>query len=382
LNKLNELIASCTIMTQSTPTIRKLITLKSNQSYRSCLQSLQMNGIKPIKALPASRAICCHFHKAANWRALSSHPDVKAVEPDYRLRTHGLDAAQSAVISPPLLTNTKILRSIPWNISKIKAPAAWKASKGQGIRVAVIDTGIATHPNLRVFGGVNTINGGSYADDNGHGTHVAGIIAAIGANGAPLGSAPLSRLYAVKALDSLGEGYLSDIVAGIDWCIRNRIRVINMSFGLDNDSRSVALHQAVRRAIKKGIVVFASSGNGGSRSRSLSEPASYKETIAVGASTRDNKIASFSSRGKGLSIVAPGQSVASTWLAGQYKTLSGTSMSCPHAAGGAALLLYKNRKLSPVKVRAWMRRHAYKLKGFDAAAQGAGLLQLNQIKKK
>ncbi|WP_337101713.1 S8 family peptidase [Paenibacillus sp. YIM B09110] len=268
---------------------------------------------------------------------------------------------------------------ITWNISRVKAPQAWVTSKGSPMKVAVIDTGIANHPDLRIAGGVNTINGGSYSDDNGHGTHVAGIIAALGTNDNIIGVAPEVELYAVKALDANGEGYVSDIVEGIDWCISRQMNVINMSLGITGSESSGVLHDAVRRAVRQGIVIVASAGNSGESSKQIDEPASYEEVIAVAASTKANQIANFSSRGPGIAITAPGQQILSTWPGNSYKKLSGTSMSSPHVAGGAALLLSRRTSLSPAAVSAGLRRKAIKLDNYSVLAQGSGLMQLDQI---
>ncbi|WP_169507501.1 S8 family peptidase [Paenibacillus harenae] len=279
----------------------------------------------------------------------------------------------------PLITPATAPALIAWNVDRIKAPAAWKTTRGKSIKVAVIDTGIAKHSDLLIAGGVNTINNGSYADDNGHGTHVAGILASIGASGKIAGTAPEVELFAVKALDRDGEGYLSDIVEGIDWCIQNKMQVINMSFGLLSSEGSGILRNAVKRAFKKGIIIVASAGNSGSSSGKIDEPASFPETISVAASTRSDQIAGFSSRGKGISITAPGENISSTWLNGKYRTVSGTSMASPHIAGGAALLLAGKPGLSPAAVKSKLQQRAKTLNGYNIRSQGSGLLQLDRI---
>lgn len=384
MSKLETMFSSCAPCKPSQHTFRKLITLRTKRSYMRCLKQLKSLNINPYKTVPNSLVIGCHLDKRSAWRALAKHPLIKLVEKDFKIRAHDVKVNKpktSRSRSLPLLTFAASSGLITWNIKQIKAPQAWNTTRGKSIKVAVIDTGIAKHPDLRIAGGINTINGGSYADDNGHGTHVAGIVSAIGIPGKVTGTAPEVDLYAVKALDENGDGYVSDIIEGIDWCIRNRMHVINMSFGLLGSESSGTLHDAVLRAYSQGIVIVASAGNSGKSSGKIDEPASFAETIAVAASTRSNRIASFSSRGRGIGLTAPGQNILSTWLNRRYTRLSGTSMSAPHVAGGAALLLAGKPRLSPSEVKSRLRRRAIKLKGYSVLSQGAGLMQLNKIFK-
>ncbi|MBB3154459.1 minor extracellular protease Epr [Paenibacillus endophyticus] len=298
-----------------------------------------------------------------------------------KIRAHGIPErkARARFSSLPLLTPATSPALVEWNIRRIQAPQAWETTRGKSIKVAVLDTGIANHPDLRIAGGVNTINGGSYADDNGHGTHVAGIVAAVNKGGKVIGTAPEVNLYAVKALNKDGEGFVSDIIEGIYWCIDNKMNVINMSFGVLGSDSSATLHTAIKKAAKCGIIIVASAGNSGKSSGKIDEPASFSETIAVAASTKGNRIATFSSRGAGIGITAPGENILSTWLDGSYKKLSGTSMASPHVAGGAALLLAGKPGVTPLLVKKKLKNRAAKLNGFSSLAQGSGLLQLDRI---
>lgn len=362
-------------------TVRKLITFTTSRSYKRCLKYLEANGIKPFKRMPGSRMIGCHFDKRQSWSKVAAHPDIKRIEKDVKIKMHALNPARSYVPvrkSTPLLTAAPSPPNVTWNVSKIGAPAAWKKTLGSPIKLAIIDTGIANHPGLSIAGGVNTIDGGSYADDNGHGTHVAGIAAASKRSGSR-GVAPDVKLYAVKALNKNGDGYVSDIIAGVEWCINNKMQVINMSFGIAGGEASGALHSVIKRAARKGIIIIASAGNSGPLNNGIDEPASYSETIAVAASNKADEIASFSSRGEGIMLSAPGADINSTWLNGGYMTLSGTSMACPHVAGGAALLLAAKPQLQPALAAFKLRKWAKQLKGYPASAQGAGLLQLGQL---
>ncbi|BAU29171.1 subtilase family protein [Aneurinibacillus soli] len=233
---------------------------------------------------------------------------------------------------------------IPWGIKKIGAPKLWKETMGKGVKVAVIDTGIVrTHPDLRgrVRGSADFV-GGNIVDrrgNGGHGTHIAGTIAALDNQIGVVGVAPQVSLYDVRAFDSDGVGELAAIVKGIDWAITNKMDIINMSFGMVGDSP--ALHAAIKRASAAGIFLVASAGNNGGE---IEFPARYPEVIAVGASTKQGELAAFSARGHGLDVIAPGVSILSTWPRKTYKKLSGTSMAAAHISGLVALQLAESRK--------------------------------------
>ncbi|MBW7473521.1 S8 family peptidase [Paenibacillus oenotherae] len=409
MKRVERLLLHCSSGTVSGQhTVRQIIGFKTQSNYKRCIKELSRHGIKPVKSIRQSRVISCLLdgRRTEQLQSLKNHPHVKYVEPDLKISSHGLSPAFIAppsaakakrtnsrplhctaatstynrasrpLLLPPIFSNSAtISKEITWNINRIQAPDVWASTCGEGVGIAIIDTGIASHPDLQIAGGVNTIDGSSYQDDNGHGTHVAGTAAALGTNGNIAGTAPKASLYAVKALDADGAGYVSDIIAGIDWCIKKKIKVINMSLGLQN-ATSAALRDAVQRAYKQGIVIVASAGNSGPNSGTIDEPASYSETIAVAASTIANGIADFSSRGSGIDIAAPGSIIRSTWLKNGYQVLSGTSMACPHAAGSAALILAKEPNLTPAQVAERLRSSALTLPGYVAQSQGSGLLQI------
>lgn len=222
-----------------------------------------------------------------------------------------------------------------WGVDQIDADQSWSAWTGKGVKVGVIDTGIASHPDLSISGGVSYVTGASsYKDDNGHGTHVAGTIAARKDGTGVVGVAPEASLYAIKVLNSSGSGYLSWIIAGIDWAISNDMDVINMSLG--SSSGTTSFQSAVDRAYAAGIVVVAAAGNRGTVSGtedSVSYPARYNSVIAVAATYGNNNRASFSSTGSSVEISAPGVSVRSTVLNSGYAAYSGASMAAPPCNG-------------------------------------------------
>lgn len=243
-----------------------------------------------------------------------------------------------------------------WGNDDIGVPVSWESGlTGKGTKIAVIDTGAGPHSDLTISGGINVISGSSttsYTDDNGHGTHVAGIIGGKGVNNGIQGVAPDSSIYAVKALDSTGSGYTSDIIAGIDWAIDNNMDIISMSLGSSQSSTS--LESAVNKAYDSGVLVVAAAGNSGNldgTGTSIEYPANYSSVIAVGAVDSNNTRAYFSSTGSKLEVSAPGVNVLSTYLNGGYVQMSGTSMATPFVAGDLALLKQKYPSYTNVQLR-------------------------------
>jgi len=284
--------------------------------------------------------------------ALQKNPNVAYVEPDFQVQALGKPVKPTPTPTP-VPTQT-----IPWGIAKIQAPSVWATTRGDEVKVAVLDTGIDTsHSDLNVVGGKSFVfPGRSYNDDNGHGTHCAGTIAALDNNYGVVGVAPQASLYAVKVLDRTGNGYLSWIMAGIEWSISNNMDVISMSLG---STGTVPDFETVcNQASNAGIVLVAAAGNSGPGSDTISYPAKYSSVIAVGATDSSNTIADFSSRGSQLSVVAPGVNIYSTFKGNAYATGSGTSMACPHVAGAVALMLSKDPTTLPATIKATLQSTA------------------------
>ena len=231
-----------------------------------------------------------------------------------------------------------------WGVKRIGAGTVHESgNKGRGVRVAILDTGIdSTHSDLNANykGGYDYVNDDSDPmDDNGHGTHCAGIVAAEDDGVGVVGVAPEAHLYAVKVLDSSASGYLSDVIAGIQWSANNRMDVISMSLG--SDFRSISLKKACDNAYRSGVLLVAAAGNDGYSpgKGNVDYPARYDSVIAVAATDSNDNRASFSSTGPDVELAAPGVSVKSTYLGEEYAIKSGTSMACPHVAGTAALVI-------------------------------------------
>jgi len=261
-----------------------------------------------------------------------------------------------------------IQETLPWGVDWIDAEVVHAYNKGTGVKVAIIDTGIDyTHPDLdaNYKGGYDYVNSDEDPqDDNGHGTHCAGIIAAEDNDIGVIGVAPEAWLYAVKVLDATGSGYVSDVVAGIQWSVDNGMQAISMSLGTGTDYD--ALHAACDAAYEAEIVVVAAAGNdyrrrGRTEFDTVDYPARYDSVIAVGATDDTDTKASWSSTGTTLELAAPGVSIYSTLPTYEvtlsadygydYGTLSGTSMSCPHVAGTAALAMVSEPTFTNVEVR-------------------------------
>lgn|GEM_PF-1725570 len=245
-------------------------------------------------------------------------------------------------VEPDIQLQTASTQTMDWGVSVVHATYAWdNGYTGKGVKVAVLDSGIDTHhEDLVIAGGASFVDyTTSYDDDNGHGTHVAGIIGARNNDVGVVGVAPEADLYAVKVLDSAGKGYLSDVIAGIDWAVDHQMDIINMSMATNVDSP--ALHQAVDEAYASGLLIVAAAGNTGNvegTGDTIQYPAKYGSVIAVGAVDQNNQRASFSATGEALEVVAPGVGIKSTYMNGGYESLNGTSMAAAMVAGGLMLV--------------------------------------------
>lgn len=245
-------------------------------------------------------------------------------------------------------------QEVPYGIEHINALEVQEAdgNTGNGVSVAVLDTGIQDHEDLNVVGGESFIDSEpDYQDQNGHGTHVAGTVAALDNDLGVLGVSPDIDLYAVKVLGADGSGSHATIAQGIEWAVENDIDVVNMSLGGSTGSNT--LEEAVNYAHSEGVTLVAAAGNSGSFAwfNTIGYPAKYDNVIAVGAVDENNERASFSSVGDELDVMAPGVDVNSTYLDDSYAELNGTSMASPHVAGAAALLLADSPNLSNEDIR-------------------------------
>lgn len=220
---------------------------------------------------------------------------------------------------------------------------------GKNVNISIIDTGIDTeHEDVAVAGGKSFVNyTNSYRDDNGHGTHIAGIIAAKNNDVGITGIAPNSNLYALKAFNNKGEGSTIDLAEAIDYAMKINSDVINLSF--EYNTYDPVVEALLNESYKQNIMIVGAAGNSGS---TISYPALHSSVIAVGAIDENLKKASFSSIGNVLEVVAPGVDINSTWKNNKYNSMSGTSMATAFVSGYLAIL----KEAHPTKSAAELRK--------------------------
>lgn len=279
-----------------------------------------------------------------------------------------------------------------------------KGITGEGVTVAVLDTGIAPHPDLvspksRIIGWLDLVNNKPEPyDDEGHGTHVAGIIAGNGreSGGKYVGVAPGADLVGIKVLDKEGSGPTSRVIAGVQWAVENKekykIKILNLSLGgpAEEGYRTDPMSKAVEAAWRNGLTVCVAAGNTGPDRETITSPGIAPSIITVGSvddkntpPRRDDAMSDFSSRGPTVDrlpkpdIVAPGGNIISLKPGGGYVSLSGTSMATPMISGSVALLLAKDPNLTPDRLKRILLSTAED-RGYGPLIQGAGYLDLSK----
>ncbi|WP_282020316.1 S8 family peptidase [Planomicrobium okeanokoites] len=341
--------------------------------------------------------------------------DYQALE-DMGAEIHSeLDAISSVIATIPSATVMKAdtevsVKNIPegpifkaaaqqpsWGYQHIKAPSALKLGyTGKGVKIAVIDSGInSKHPDLSVAGGASMIDNTSpFTDGAGHGTHVAGVIAALNNTIGVVGAAPDAEIYSVKVLASSGAGTLEDVLEGIQWAIDQDMDIINLS--LTTDFNIPELEALLKKANELGIIVVAAAGNieivdtRGNYVQNTADvlyPARYPSVIAVGSTDTNNRLSGFSYRGPSVEIVAPGQGIYSTFSTiatsghDDYKSSEGTSVSTPFVSAVFAQYKEAYPHLTNAQLRASVKRAVIDLgvKGKDNL-YGHGLVQSLQSK--
>jgi subtilisin family serine protease len=333
---------------------------KAVESARLPARPSRVLTVVPVVALSAA---------PAEIEALGREPDVEQIWPDLRVRAC-LD------VSVPL----------------IGAPNVWHDGyTGEGIGLAVLDTGIDLgHPDFRGrIAGVADFTGEGVSDLNGHGTHVAGIACGDGYahGGKYIGVAPRAQLYVAKVLDRQGLAFMSDVMAGIDWVVKQNVQVMNLSLsGPPSGDGTDALSETCDLVVERGFVICCAAGNSGPRPGSIGAPGCARQVITVGASTDEDTVLEASSRGPTTDgrvkpdLLFPGSGIVSCRardtslgepLDLAYTQASGTSMATPHAAGVAALLLEADPGLTPAEIKQLMMNTAADL-GLEENTAGAG----------
>lgn len=257
---------------------------------------------------------------------------------------------------------------VDWGVTAIQSQKAWNNHyTGKNVKIAIMDSGISPHEDLKIAGGKSFVSyTASYKDDSGHGTHVAGIVGAQNNGLGIVGVAPDARLYALKVLDKNGQGYLSDMISAIDWAITNHMDILNLSLG--SMEPSYVLERALNKAYKSGMLIVAAGGNEGTSTGNgdnVAYPAKYPAVVAVSAVDQNKVRGSFSATGNAIEFSAPGVGIVSTHLDNKYVSYSGTSMATAFVTGSLALLKEMYPDLSVTALREKLGRNA-----LDVGASG------------
>lgn len=258
-----------------------------------------------------------------------------------------------------------------WGPQALGLPAAWELENGSvAVKVALVDSGLdASHPD---FAGVPIENGTDFVDadatpddPNGHGTHVAGIVAAARGNGVGIAGVARATLVPLRVLDAHAKGSCLDAALAVLEAVARGASIVNLS--LECASDYPPLHLAIQAATRAGVLVVASAGNGGAVGACAPYPGAYPEVLAVAALDSPTTVAAYSCQGE---LAAPGSSILSTWRNGGYLNLSGTSMAAPHVAGVAALVKARVPSRDGAAIRARLDATAAPLNATPAAGFG------------
>ncbi|WP_455540088.1 S8 family peptidase [Terrisporobacter sp.] len=292
------------------------------------------------------------------------------------------------------MKDIKNISKVSYGITMIQAKNMWiKSSRGEGINIAVIDSGCdINHESLKDnivlvknFTDEDKKNPNIVIDRVGHGTHVAGIIAANGNDNTVIGVAPWANLYILKVIDKTGTGSVSWVVNAINYAVEKKVDIISMSLGMSKND--LKLEKAIKNAVNNNILVVCAAGNNGDGDTNTFEysyPAAYADVISVGAVDKKGVPAKFSNSNLVVDLVAPGVDILSTYTNNQFAVLSGTSMAAPYVSGSLALL--KNwskeefqRNLTQEELYAQLIKYTKNL-GYPKVIEGNGLLYLKDRK--
>lgn len=334
---------------------KRAIILFNEEVDRQLLEKYTEDVKYVFDELPAATVEVTEAQK----KLLEFHPDVHSIAYDQPVQ--------------------KSDQRVEWGYKAVEADQRVPGTlTGKGVKVGILDSGIDTkHPDLQVAGGacmmtVLRIDGcpNSYNDDNGHGTHVAGIIAAKNNAIGVVGIAPNAQIYSVKVLDKLGDGTTSTMMAGVEWAIKNKMDIINIS--ITSPYEDNYLRRMIQRAYDSGILVVAAAGNEGKpltgESSSVQYPAKFPEVVAVSSVDAKKGHGPLASIGKEVELAAPGERIYSTYPTTMktkeptgYKTLSGTSMASPYVVGLAALYKEKYPEMTNKHIRLLLQKNALDL---------------------
>jgi subtilisin family serine protease len=326
-----------------------VVLLRDGERLDAWLDEQVGGDVRVLDTIPELRAAVLGVpvgQEAATIAELGADPRVLAAE-------------RNALLRAMLVPDDPIYKEFQWGFRKIGMEAVWEVTTGSpDVIVAVLDTGVdEAHPDLEpnMLDGYDYVNDDPDAwDDSSHGTHVAGVIAALGNNGeGTAGMAWRSKILPIKVLDSKGLGPDAAVSKGIIFAVENRAKVINLSSGTPYQSR--LLDEAVRFAERRGVLVVAAAGNTGDKGNEVTYPAAYPTVMAVGATDEKDAAPPFSQRQPYVAIAAPGVDIPGpAWRDagnGPYILHTGTSAAAPHVSGLAALLLSIKPDQTPAQLR-------------------------------
>lgn len=329
-----------TVETQATAP-RRIVVFKPGTRGSERAAAVRNAGGEVLADLRLVHGVAARLPEAAA-RRLAARADVQAIEIDHQRQIFA-KGGRGRVPSPSPAPAPE--QTLEWNIDRVDAEAAHAAGfTGAGVKLAIMDTGVGPHPDLNVVGGFNAANPrkpNEWQDSYGHGTHCAGIAAALDNGFGVVGVAPDVRLYSVRVADKRQQIYDSYIIAGLQWCIDNGIQVVSMSFGGPDPG---VLGEACQAAADAGLILVAAAGN---EYGAVCYPAAFSSVIAVSATDRDDQFGYFCNSGPEVELAAPGLYVRSTCVGDLdyggdgYEVLSGTSMATPHVAAAACLAIQR-----------------------------------------
>ena len=365
---------------------------------RSSLRSAGGTVLKELRFINSAVVTFAGEKSAAARAALSGEPAVTGVYEDadaFRLERapaaleEAYKTARSAAGGKawddgdiPWPDPPSPLQFIPWGIQKTGAPAAWAVTRGEGVKVCVVDSGVdPSHKDLKdnIIEGINTTEEGppqDFTDRFGHGSHIAGTVAAVDNAEGVIGVAPKAAIYAARVIRRTGTGRFSDVLDGLAWCMEKKTPLISLSLSVPYDYPP--LKEAMEAVENAGILVVAAAGNSGG---TVEFPAAYPQVIAVGAMDENGKAADFSARGPEVDFIAPGVAIVSAYMNGLYSESSGTSMATPHVTGLAALAIAAGGLKNAEEVRQALRKAASPLPLVPQEAQGAGFIDALKVVK-
>ena len=375
---------------------QKIITFATGISPEAQARLVQSRGGRVIKEFSFINGVLADFPDGAKTADISRAPGVDSAEDDREIfwlaseQPKPLEAAQAEIkalltgapggvqtpaapISPVYVTTTNAegrTERLPWSLVRMGAPKAWSYTRGKGALVAVLDGGVeCTHPDLAANcgEGYNVLEPGTPPyDGTGHGTHVSGIIAGALNWSGMAGMAPEATILPVKVLNSSGTGKVSQIIEGMEWAVRRKVDIINMSLGAPEYIEAQA--KAVKAARKAGVLVVCAAGN---FAGNIGYPAGYEDSVAVTAIDFSNKLASFSCSGPAADFAAPGVRIYSSYPVNSFLLADGTSQAAPHVSGVAALAVGLGIK-GEAALRAALVKASYNI-GLPPEQQGAGV---------